>query len=259
MAAGAFVGCDLTNVTICPPLEAGVPTVVAIYNQQGQAKSGIPVRLSVGLPAGVSSWTVLDFSAKSIVAQITAASAEDMHLRTEYYNYSSTVNVAWLNFFASAPAMGYSVYFLVPAAQEKDAPLTHVSTPIMMETGEGLQDQTISNGVVTLTVSGTTGRISNFANAKTGVNVPLVQDFVYYRSSNGTAQDGQASGAYIFRPNASTTFPVSSAAATVVITGNGPIVYEISQIFGSWASQVCTHQLVVFCHTVSLYANTAVR
>jgi hypothetical protein len=71
------------------------------------------------------------------------------------------------------------------------------------------QDTVLSNGIVAVTISASTGRTSSFANLATGVSGPLVQDWAFYRASVGNKQDGQASGAYIFRPNTSDTFPVN--------------------------------------------------
>ena len=55
-----FSPCELSNVTLCAPLEAGLPTVVLVYNALGQALDAAPVRLAAGLPPGVASWAVLD-------------------------------------------------------------------------------------------------------------------------------------------------------------------------------------------------------
>jgi lysosomal alpha-mannosidase len=98
-------------------------------------------------------------------------------------------------------------------------------------------DQTLTNGVVTITVSGTTGLVTTYANALTGVNQPLANSFYWYNASIGNAEDGQPSGAYIFRPNSSTPFAVTTAAVTVTLV-TGPVVNEARQVFTSWASQV---------------------
>jgi len=40
-----FVSCDLSNATICPILESGVPTVITFWNQQAQGKPYLNVLL----------------------------------------------------------------------------------------------------------------------------------------------------------------------------------------------------------------------
>jgi lysosomal alpha-mannosidase len=62
---------------------------------------------------------------------------------------------------------------------------------------------------VTVTLDATTGLVKGYSNAATGVSVPLAQQFWWYNASVGNAEDGQPSGAYIFRPNSTDPFPVS--------------------------------------------------
>lgn len=161
-----------------------------------QGLSNAPVRLSVGLPSGVSSYAVYDNTGKAVVAQLLPPSPVDAHLRTEYYNYTSSTPVSWLVFTAAnVSAVGYTTYFVIPAASAEEAPLTHVSVPQVMAVGAGpslrsarkkasssasvsdglFGDQVLTNGIVSLTISGATGRVSAFANAVTGVRTQLVQ------------------------------------------------------------------------------------
>lgn len=201
----AWLSCDLANVTICPGLEAAQPTALIIYNSQAQPKDALPLRLPVPLPQGVTSYKVADWRAAPVMAQLLPLSADDLRLRTEYYNYTSPTGTPasqfqWLAFQAVAPPAGYSVYFIIPVGSGAEAPLTHISVPKRMRIiggsgdasagtaeGDGLLvgDQTLTNGIITLTISGTTGRVTSFANAATGVSSPLEADWAYYRSSKG--------------------------------------------------------------------------
>lgn len=198
-----FAACELTNATICPALEAGQPVVLVVWNQQAQVKTAAPVRLSVGMPSGVASWGVYDNAGAAVTAQLLPLSTADAHLRS-YYS-GSKVAVSWLAFTAaSLPAVGYSVFFLVPSATA--VPDTVHTPPRRMYIDASLTlpsplDSTITNGVISVTLSAATGLVASYANAATGINTPLSQTFVYYRSSAGNKEDGQASGAYIFRPN----------------------------------------------------------
>jgi hypothetical protein len=232
-----FVGCDLANVTICPALESGVASVIILYNSQSQTRT-VPVRIPVGLPAGVASYSVYDSYARSVVGQITPLTSVDTSLRSEYYAYTSATPVSWLHFVASVPPMGYSAYFIVPSATVADAPLTHVSKPELVTVGPGAGDSTVTNGIVTLTFDGTTGLLAGYTNAANGVSEALTQNWVYYRSSEGTKEDGQSSGAYIFRTNVSTPFPVSEGAPVTLSLISGPIVNEAYQVFNNYTSQV---------------------
>jgi hypothetical protein len=260
----AWQSCDLANATICPALEAGLPTAVAVYNLQAQAKGlgsgsggggGGPLNLllPVGMPSGVASWSVLDSSARPVQAQLLPLSPADLALRTGYYLDNSTTPVQWLAFQPSAPPAGFAVYFLVPAASASHAPLTAHSVVTTLEEelqgrgGEG--DSVLTNGVLTLTLDGVTGLVKAYANAATGLSQALAQELVWYNSSAETKHDCEVgpdtcdwnSGAYIFRPFPQTPFPCSypnASAGPAVIFVRGPVVNEARQVYASWVSQV---------------------
>jgi hypothetical protein len=249
--AGAFLTCDLSNATICAPLEApvvGTPVLVTVWNSQGQGAPALPLRVPVALPAGVASYTVANAAGAPVVAQIVPASAADGALRTGYYG-APAASMAWLCWQGAAPAAGYTSFVLTPTASAAGAPRTHVSVPYTLATGGGagslrLRDAQLTNGVVTLTISAATGLVSGFS-AAGGVSAPLAQSFGWWNSSIGqdapndnTTDHTQPSGAYIFRTNTSTLFPVSGGAASVTIV-NGPVVNEAQQVVADgWITQV---------------------
>jgi hypothetical protein len=96
----AFLACDLANATICPPLEGGTAAVIVLYNSRGQSDSAFGVRLPVGLPDGVASYTVIDADAvTAVAAQLIPTTPADAQLREDYYNYAGSGDpVAWLTF-----------------------------------------------------------------------------------------------------------------------------------------------------------------
>ena len=73
--AATFDTCQLSNVTLCPALEAGKPAVVILHNSLGQAMPASNVRLSAGFPAGVKSYAVYDNNGKMVTAQIVSGSS----------------------------------------------------------------------------------------------------------------------------------------------------------------------------------------
>ena len=249
--ASSWASCDLANATICPALERGEAVAILVYNQQAHAaaagaSSAANVRLAVGLPPGVVSYAVFDSAAAPVVAQLLPPSAADVALRDKYYNASvnaSAANVHWLAFqCARLPPVGFSVFFLVPAASAEAAPLTHVSVPRVVALAAAAADVASTNGVVTLSFDGDTGLLSHFSSARSGLSQPLTQALGFYNSSAGThIGDPGISGAYIFRPNSSTLFPIAwgTNESLMLSVVEGPVVNETRQVFAAaWASQV---------------------
>lgn len=248
-AGGAgWAACELANATIsCASLEAGAPTIVLVYNSQSAARAAQPVRLPVGLPPGVASWSVTaPDGVTAVTAQLLPASRRDAYLREVYYG-APPAAMHWLAFVAPAlPGHGFAAYFLQPAAAPAAAPRTHISAPRRM----GAADERISNGVVTLTIAGATGLLAAFADAQTGIALPLTQDFRYYNASTGNCADdgtggsswGQAATTYILRPNTSVArdFPCGGGAAAEVEILTGPVLSEARQYLGAgaWLSNV---------------------
>jgi len=249
-----WVSCDLANSTICPALETTTGTVLlSVWNSQPQTRGTVNIRVPVTLNNGVKSWSVAGPTGAAIPAQLVPVSVIDTSLRTTYYG-DANIPMSWLVFQASIPATGYAVFALTPSTSVSDAPLTYISTLKKLRTGRlsGNANPSITNGVVTITFDATTGRVNTYARSDNGISVPLTQDFWWYNSSNNggpddkTGDSGQQSGAYIFRPNSSDPFAVSSGAVTVNVV-TGPILNEAIQIWpGNWASQV-----------IRLYANSS--
>jgi hypothetical protein len=87
---------------------------------------------------------------------------------------SSDYSVA---FIATLPAVGYATYFITPAANVEDAMPQH------LDTTDG--DTVVSNGVFTMTISASTGRILSVEQVATGDLISFTQVWVYslWRSS----------------------------------------------------------------------------
>ena len=249
---GDFATCDLSNATICPALEhpvAGQSVLVLLWNQQAQAAAAMPVRVPAALASGVASFSVQGPDGAAVTAQLVPASGADLSLRVGYYGVPAADELVWVAFQAQVPALGFAAYFVTAAASASEAPRTHVSVPRKMATGAKAlraRDATLTNGVVTLTISAATGMISNYADSAEGVNTPLAHSWFFYNSSSGgdAPNDGtndynQPSGAYIFRTNSSVNFPVQTGAASVEIV-TGPVVNEarITCADGAWITQV---------------------
>ena len=228
----AWQPCPLANVSICPPLEQGRPTVAVLYNALAQALPAAPVRLPVDLPVGVASFAVSDADGAPVVAQLVPMSKRDTALR-ELYGGSSGAAMQWLCFTASLPPTGFANVFIEPVAAAAAAPHTHASKVTVLwrrRIGAGAgasKDAVVSNGRLSVTVSAASGWPSAFADAALAFSLPLVQSWRSYIGFSGgnNSLDGssQASGQYVFRPQSQDAQPIAAAPAAVTLI-TGPVV-----------------------------------
>ena len=217
-----FAPCELANVSVCEPTEAGAPTVMLVHNAAGQAAAAAPLRVPVGLPAGVASWAVFDADGAAVTAQLVPPSPRDAALRA-LYNGSATP-VQWLCWQGALPAAGYAAFFLVPVNASAAAPRTHPSAVAPVPAGG--PDAVLTNGRLTLTVSAATGWLAALADAATGLALPLAQTWAAYEGYNGSAPlhgDATASGAYIFRPARAAPDALAPAPARLELV-TGPVL-----------------------------------
>ena len=228
-----FSPCELANVTICAPLEAGQPTVVLVYNPLGQAEAAAPIRVSAGFPTGVASWSVFNSDGVAVTAQLVPLSARDGALRALYNaTNASAAAVQWLCFEGALPAAGYAAFFLLPRNTTDAAPDTHASRVVALAADSA--DAVVTNGRVSLTISAATGFVSHYADSVSGVALPLAQSWAAYEGFDGLSLlDGSraASGAYLFRPARQTPDPIAPGAAAVVLV-SGPVVNEAQSVTG---------------------------
>lgn len=145
------------------------------------------MRLPVGLPPGVASWAVVDALGHAVPAQLVPLTARDAALRA-LYNGSSATPVAWLCFEAALPAAGFASFFLTPAATAAEAPATAQSVVLRVASGRGAGagDAQITNGRLTLSFAAATGFLSGYADAGTGLSLPVVQSWLSYLGFNGS-------------------------------------------------------------------------
>ena len=159
-----------------------------------------------------------------------------------------TPDMEWLAFaVAELPPAGYTVVFLEPVASAGDAPHTHASRLRRLEPAPGAPPQVLSNGLIRLTFDGDSHELSQYEEAG-GLSLPLRAQLGWYNASRGTLADaGGISGAYIFRPNSSTLWPVEGSSPPSLELLEGPILSEARSAYqgqpapgtaAPWASSV---------------------
>ncbi|KAL2927748.1 Alpha-mannosidase [Bienertia sinuspersici] len=156
---------------------------------------------------------------------------------------SAKVPKFWLAFGVSLPPLGWNTYFISEETRKEGLKRSNVSVM------EQIRNQIVDVGPGNLKMSfSASGQLLRMCNSETGgefiipltfakvkliitlVDVSLQQRFLWYDSSFGEG-DGQASGAYIFRPSGH-----PSVKPMVVV--RGALVDEIHQQFDSWIYQI---------------------
>uniref|UniRef100_A0A3P8SFH6 Alpha-mannosidase n=1 Tax=Amphiprion percula TaxID=161767 RepID=A0A3P8SFH6_AMPPE len=208
--------CDNLNISVCPLTATSKKFSVSVYNPLAR-----PVTWPVRLPVNGTAYTVSDANGKPVDCQVVPVSKATQEVRR---NRGFAVNE--LVFQVQAPPLGYSTYS-VSLLQDGSPPTsTQHRTPTV-----------IQNKFLKVTFDPDTGLLSSLSNLETQQSIKLTQKFYWYNASDGNnSLSIQPSGAYIFRPNSSTPFIISSTAQTESIQSS--VVQEVRQWFSPWVSQV---------------------
>jgi alpha-mannosidase len=251
---------DCLNVTMCAFTSSHDHFKVIAWNPLAtEAQEAQTLRI----PVTGGSWAVTDDSTgKAVPAQIVPIDNRTLGIPLLYINYyglkkagieqkvKEYQNTAThvLVFSAKPPAMGYSTFSAKAAssAAEVAAPLAvGLSLESVPETAAPFS---VDNGVYKLTFDPATGMMTSITNLKTKITTSLEISWGWYNSSvggctpgpmgSGLGCDGQASGAYIFRPNSSTVFFPGPQQVPKLQVVKGPVVTEVHQTFSDWATHV---------------------
>jgi len=218
MSTGAF--CHRLNESVCPAVQEQDQAVSAlVWNQLGQARTEV-IAIPVGSPniAITSGGATVPFSVIPVLETVT-----NYRRHTNEAKYQALVSL-------SMPAVGPTPLLISPASA--DASGKTIRNP----TG----DVVLENELIAMHFSGATGRLATFVNKETGIKLPVDQIFCFYRSSTGDSASGQASGAYIFRPDSanSSCIPVAQGPAQIVsVSTAGDVAQELTQVFSDYVTQ----------------------
>ncbi|XP_042519982.1 probable alpha-mannosidase At5g13980 isoform X1 [Macadamia integrifolia] len=232
-----FEQCSLLNISYCPPSEMdfshGKSLVVVVYNSLGWKREDV-----VRIPVISESVTVQDSSGKLIESQLLPISNVSVGIRNyhvkAYLGKSPSITPKyWLTFLASVPQLGFSTFIISDAKQAGSSAIASMS-----HTSAGSDKGTIEvgQGNLKLIYSTDEGKLTEYINSRSLVKASLHQSYSFYAGSNGTDEDPQAAGAYVFRPNG--TFPISSEGQDTLTVLRGPILDEVHQHINPWIYQV---------------------
>lgn len=214
-----FAVCDLRNVSVCAQTQAvgtasGQVVEIVLWNGLGQTRSEV-----IELPVGGPNVKVESLDGTEIPSQIVASLPSITN-----YGEPAGGSAETILFAASLPAMGYTTVRLRSTSQRTQVTEAHV--------GGGFER--LENKYLSIQFCG--GSICKIVDVVTGVSIQANQSWLWYNSSVGNDVSNQKSGAYLFRPNKTEAFPVSTSAPTLSVV-RGPVADEVHQTFGSWVSQ----------------------
>ncbi|KAF8754033.1 hypothetical protein HU200_011530 [Digitaria exilis] len=230
-----FNQCPLLNLSYCPSTEetnsATKSLVIVAYNPLGWERSDF-----IRVPVNDENLTVKSSDGTIVESQLVEVDNVTGNLRQLYVKAYLGITPDktpkyWLVFQASVPPMGWDSYYISRGTREGYNSTVSTMVSPSNDTIE------VGPGPLKVSFSSTSGQLKRIFNSISGVDLPIQQSFLWYRSSEGDAMDSQASGAYIFRPDGNTPTTVSSSVVPLKVI-RGPLVDEVHQQFSSWIYQI---------------------
>jgi lysosomal alpha-mannosidase len=236
-----YTFCDYLNISVCPATETSKPFTITVYNPIART-----VDTNIRIPVSSEAVKIFGPDGNPVPIAIKSVTNATKFVRGNLGNakYELTFSVTGL------PPLGVAVF-----TGNTTSNTEHASKVPSKSSSKFLKKSDIRNGVTSdeeyvisnkylrLAFSLDSGRLTNIANVESGISVNVDQEFLWYNASSiGNAASDQASGAYIFRPNASEPFSVGSPSSISMFQSD--VFQEVHQVFGPWLSQ-----------TVRLYSN----
>ncbi|XP_020533563.1 alpha-mannosidase At3g26720 isoform X2 [Jatropha curcas] len=232
-----FQQCPLLNVSYCPPSEAILSDekslVVVAYNPLGWKRDEV-----IRIPVSTEKVVVKDSDGREIESQLLPISNATLFMRNKYVKaylgkFPSETPKYWLAFSASIPPLGFSTYTVSSTRQTGSSSTISLVHKLDESTNENIE---VGQGSLKLLYTADEGKLTYYTNSRSLVAAAVEQSYSYYTGNDGTDEDPQASGAYVFRPNA--TFPIKSENQVPSTFVKGPILDEVHQQVNPWISQV---------------------
>ena len=197
--------------------------VVVAYNDLGQSRQEW-VRLPVASGRQIS---VFDGSGAGVNVSLVPVPGQ--------------TSIATAVFPLTVPAMGHATAFVVFSTQRAGLQAPRFQPPV----GDTV---VVENAAYMLTFDTASGLLQTIGDRRGSTATRITQTWGWYNASDGNVPEnqnrGQASGAYIFRPNCTENVPTACRPFNVA---SGPVslsvirtphVQEVHQVFAPWLTQV---------------------
>ncbi|VVC31552.1 Hypothetical protein CINCED_3A003390 [Cinara cedri] len=211
--------CHLLNISQCHVSERYEQFVVTLYNPLGR-----PVNEFVRLPvSSETAYSVVDPGGQRLTVQYVRLPQAVLRVPGRV----STATTELVFRAADLPPLGYKSYLITREKVNRQQRETQPKTNGGIDVGDTLLGLKMDENDP-----------RKFVLYAGGDEVPLIQEFAYYRSMAGDNEKdyNRSSGAYIFRPNG-TAVPVCDKQKPPERI-SGPVVQEIRQECNEWVSQV---------------------
>jgi lysosomal alpha-mannosidase len=239
--------CFNMNASVCNVSQAENHFIVTLYNGMSQ-----PLNTFLRLPVAGASYAVFDPLGQPVSPQITKTFATKQ--------ISAVQGPYDLIFPITLPGVGYSTYYVTRQSSASrhvlcqgagdddkeyilrtygvdcDAPPAGAIPRRSAEGAARPNDATLSNNLISVQFDANTGLVKSVKDVTIGHILSLKQNFYWYKGAIRAGEGKQASGAYIFRPNGTKPFEVTSGPVTSQKI-EGALVQEMRQTFSPWLSQ----------------------
>ncbi|XP_026462046.1 lysosomal alpha-mannosidase-like isoform X2 [Ctenocephalides felis] len=228
--------CPGLNISQCSYTESEDNFVVTLYNPLARSRKQF-VRLPVqaGTQDAQISYTVMDHNGATVPSQLVPVPVFVRNLPGR-----TAKTTAELVFAADIPAVGVASYFVHRQKSKNtgEENADYLYANLKSAEYKDADQIVLGSSTLSLTLSTSTGRIFNAS--FNGTELPLEQEFVYYRGASGNNEvfENRSSGAYIFRPNG-TAHPFLNGKEPVKFDMvAGDLVDEVHQTWGEFVHQI---------------------
>ncbi|XP_078091137.1 lysosomal alpha-mannosidase isoform X2 [Mustelus asterias] len=219
-----YIFCNKLNISVCPRVEELGKFTVTLYNPLARS-----VDVYVRIPVNGSDYSVADPRGSSVLKEVVPVSDFTKAVR-EDRGYALNELV----FPVRVPALGFSTYSV--SRKSASSVLSKLVRSVKRHQNQGQNQLAIENEYIQVLFDADTGLMKEIENRQKNFSLPVNQNFHWYVASSGDQKSSQASGAYIFRPEQQTPFPMAKSVKTYTVQTD--LFQEVYQNFTSWCSQV---------------------
>ncbi|KAK6153871.1 hypothetical protein DH2020_013510 [Rehmannia glutinosa] len=209
--------CPLLNISYCPATEVdlslGKKIAVIVYNSLGWKRTSV-----VRIPVINENVTVTDSTGKVILSQLLPIVNASIAMRkfhaTAYMGESPSASpMYWLAFTAVVPPLGFSTYVI--SSSKSSASIKPISYTFDGSQNGAIQ---IGPGDLKLIYSGNDGKLTQYINSRSSVNISMEQSYSYYAGDDGSSD--------------LINFQIP------LTVFRGPLFDEVHQMINSWIYQI---------------------